>query len=97
MIEFLMQLAENGVMGIVAAIAIAFGWYQTKRSEKIHDQQIKDLKQFAYTLADIFKLNTEGQQDDKPKTNPRIPSLGTQRESKKLDERSEESAKGEGD
>jgi hypothetical protein len=60
------SLAQLGMTG-VAAVAIAFAWYQTKRIERITDTLLDKFSGALVTAAQIFDLNlTEQEKDDKP-------------------------------
>ena len=57
------SLAQLGMTG-VAAIAIAFAWYQTKRIEKITDTLLDKFSGALVTAAQIFDLNLTEQEKE---------------------------------
>lgn len=56
-LSFLRALSDYGISGIVAAIAIAFAWYQTKRIETLTDRMLKDALDFGRTVAELLRVN----------------------------------------
>jgi hypothetical protein len=60
------SLSQLGLAG-VAAVAIAFAWYQTKRIERITDTLLDKFSGALVTAAQIFDLNlTDQEKEEKP-------------------------------
>lgn len=68
----LKSLADYGISGIVAALAMGFAFYQTRRIERLTDKLLGSTTGALNTAAQLFRLNREGDKDDdEPKDEPK--------------------------